>query len=225
MNAGASAIPSPRSTLEASRAPSTSPPTQEQPHDSVARSPTSVPQHTHVSIWPVRSFVFAVLLSAFDAHADALLVDRIAAVVDGHPITRSLVTLRAQARMKAAATKDDQAKVFTETLETLIEERLIQEDARRLHLVIASEDIDRALAEIGKQTQLSPDALQAELKRQGLTLTEYRASIGQMLLELKWLNLKLNRTSALDSDRARDLAERSRFLTALRAEFAVEVRQ
>ncbi len=173
----------------------------------------------------MRPFVFTALLFSLAVHADALLVDRIAAVVDGHPITRSLVTLRAQARMKSAATKADQAKVLTETLETLIEERLIQEDARRLRLVIASEDIDRALAEIGKQTQLSPEALQAELKRQGLTLTEYRASIGQMVLELKWLNLKLNRTSALETDRARDLAERARLLTALRAEFAVEVRQ
>ena len=173
----------------------------------------------------MRPFVFTALLFSLAVHAAALLVDRIAAVVDGHPITRSLVTLRAQARMKSAATKADQAKVLTETLETLIEERLIQEDARRLRLVIASEDIDRALAEIGKQTQLSPEALQAELKRQGLTLTEYRASIGQMVLELKWLNLKLNRTSALETDRARDLAERARLLTALRAEFAVEVRQ
>lgn len=173
----------------------------------------------------MRSFVFAALLFSLAAHADALLVDRIAAVVDGHPITRSLVTLRAQARLKSAVTKDDKAKVLGETLETLIEERLIQEDARRLHLVIASDDIDRALAEIGKQTQLTPDALQAELKRQGLTLTEYRASIGQMLLELKWLNLKLNRTSALDTDRTRHLAERARFLAVLRAEFAVEVRQ
>ncbi|MDP1916787.1 MAG: SurA N-terminal domain-containing protein [Myxococcales bacterium] len=173
----------------------------------------------------MRPFLFTALLFSLAAQADALLVDRVAAVVDGHPITRSLVTLRAQARMKSAATKDEKAKVLAETLETLIEERLIQEDARRLRLVIASEDIDRALAEIGKQTQLSPEALQAELKRQGLTLTEYRASIGQMLLELKWLNLKLNRTSALDPDRARDLAERTRFLAALRAEFAVEVRQ
>lgn len=102
----------------------------------------------------MRSFVFAALLSSLAAHADVLLVDRVAAVVDGHPITRSLVTLRAQARLKSAATKDDQAKALTETLETLIEERLIQEDARRLRLVIASEDIDRALAEIGKQTSL-----------------------------------------------------------------------
>ncbi len=164
------------------------------------------------------------LLFSLAAHADALLVDRIAAVIDGHPITRSTVDLRAQPRVKTAATPEDKARVFKETLEALIDERLIQDDARRLRLVVTNEDIDRALAEVGRQTHLSADALEAEVKRQGLTLSEYRASLGQQLLELKWLNLRLKRSTFSEADRAKDLEERTRLLAALRAEFAVEVR-
>lgn len=126
---------------------------------------------------------------------------------------------------RSPATKEDKAKVLTETLETLIEERLIQDDARRLRIVVADEDVDRALAEIGKQTRLTPEALEAELKKQGFSLRDYRASLGQQLLELKWLNVKLDRSAPSEADPTTDLAARARFLAALRAEFAVEVRQ
>lgn len=175
----------------------------------------------------MRSLLAGLCLVALSAHADALLIDRIAAVVDAHAITKSTVDARARAALKAATTDAEKARVLDETLTTLIEERLILNDALRMRLSVSDQEIESALAEIGKQTRLSPEQLMAEVKRQGLTPDSYRALLAQQLLEMRWLNIKMNRNSIPpDVDRAAFMAnERTRLLTALRQEFFIEVRR
>jgi peptidyl-prolyl cis-trans isomerase SurA len=163
---------------------------------------------------------------SLSAHADALLVDRIAAVVDTHAITRSAVEARTRQVMRSNPDAD-RTKAFDQTLATMIEERLIQKDAVRLQVTVTDEDVENALLEVGKQNQLTGEALLEEVKRQGMTADTYRALLGEQLLEMKWLMRKMNRAAMpTEGDHAAYLAaERERLLTQLKQEFFIEVRR
>jgi peptidyl-prolyl cis-trans isomerase SurA len=166
-------------------------------------------------------------LVSLSAHADAVLVDRIVAVVDTHPITRSAVEERARPLLAVAKTDAEKAQVRREVLIELIQDSLIQKETRRLGLEVRDEEVDAALAEIARQNQLTVAELIVETKRQGLDGDRYKAMLRRQLLEYKWLSLRSNRAAmpVLDSDRGAFLAkEKTRLLEELRAAAIIEVR-
>lgn len=160
-------------------------------------------------------------------HADVVLVDRIAAVVDLHAITRSAVDLRARPLLALAKTEAEKAQVRRDAITELIEEALILKESRRLRIVIREEEVDAALAAVAKQNNLTLAELSAETRRQGFDDGSYRELLGRKLLELKWLNIKANRVAqpTEESDRVAFLAsERVRLMQELRAGAVIEVR-
>ena len=175
----------------------------------------------------VRSILFSLCLASLVAHAEAVLVDRIVAVVDMRPITRSTVEARARPLLMVAKTDVEKAQVRREMLVELIADALIQKETQRLRLEVADAEVDAALAEIARQNNLTLAELIVETKRQGLDGDQYKGMLRRQLLEYKWLNLRSNRAAqpVLDSDRGPFLMkEKARLLEELRAAAVVEVR-
>lgn len=112
------------------------------------------------------------LLLPLSALADAVLVDRGAATVDLHVITRSGVEARVRPRLAAAKSPEARAQLPREALQQLIEGRLIAEDADRPHVRIASEEIDRALEAVATQNGLAV----AQPTREVVTSSRCRSS-------------------------------------------------
>lgn len=167
------------------------------------------------------------LLAAPVASAQVVLVDRLAAVVDAHPITRSAVDARATL-LGAPASGEGREKARQEALGSLIDDWLIHLDAERLGVTVESEEIERALGEVAGSNHLSVSALLTEVTRHGFTAESYRVEVRRQLLELRWLTLAANRAarpSAPEAMMAFMAAERTRLLAALRLQVAIEVKR
>lgn len=161
------------------------------------------------------------------AHADAVLVDRIVAVVELQAITRSAVEARARPLLSAAKTEEQKSQARKDALAELIEEALIAKEARRLRLEVSDDEVEAAFAEVARQNQLSSAQLTAETERQGLDGGVYRAMLKRKILELKWLNVRANRVAQPEADAERGAflsSERLKLLAELRASAVIEVR-
>ncbi|MBL8938034.1 MAG: hypothetical protein JNM69_25955 [Archangium sp.] len=148
------------------------------------------------------------LLLSSSSFAGPVLVDRVAAIVDGQLVFQSQVEKRASAQ-----------KVSRQVARAeLIDALLITKDA---HLTTSESEIDRALDTILKENNLSRADFKDLLERQGSSLAEYREQIGFQLLEMRWLLAHANGAS-LQADDVR-LALREKLLTQLRKRAVVEV--
>ncbi|MFQ5667541.1 MAG: peptidylprolyl isomerase [Candidatus Binatia bacterium] len=107
--------------------------------------------------------------------AQAVLVDKILATVDGEPITlhelKKFAAHNVRGRRLRAA--PDQATL----LEGLITDKIIQKEASDKGIVVRDQDIDHYIDGVKKRNHLTDDQLAEALKAQGLTLETYRRQV------------------------------------------------
>lgn len=165
----------------------------------------------------MRLTLLLLLAAARLAFAQAVVVDRIVAVVDGKAITRFTV----EQRMKLMKLPYDEA------LDELVERELIARDAADTRLSVEDVDVDRALVEVMAQNKLDEAGFKQALKAQGFELASYRAELRSQLLRLRWIMLRASTTGRPnDEGRAAFMErERKRLLAELRTRFVVEVRK
>jgi hypothetical protein len=104
-------------------------------------------------------------LGALDAQP-ALYVDRVAAVVGEHVILLSEVRSRASlvARSQHVTVAQLTDAILRQVAEHLVEEQLIDAEAKRLNVVIAPEEVDRAIEQLA--TEKDVRARYEQMKRQ-----------------------------------------------------------
>lgn len=114
--------------------------------------------------------------------------DHIAAVVNQELVTAFEVSQR-MARARAEAQRNNQrvpadAEFRRQVLESLIEDRAMLSHARDSGIRVDEADLDRAVASIAAQNQITLAQLRTQLAREGLDLPRFRANIrDQMLIE------------------------------------------
>jgi peptidyl-prolyl cis-trans isomerase SurA len=114
--------------------------------------------------------------------------DHIAAVVNQELVTAYEVSQRlARARDDAQRNKQQlppETELRRQVLESLIEDRAMLSHARDSGVRVDEADIDRAVANIAAQNQITLAQLRTQLARDGLDLARFRANIrDQMLVE------------------------------------------
>ena len=141
--------------------------------------------------------------------ADASALDRVAAVVGDKPIFLSEVRRRARPHLyridfMGGDAKDRDAekqKMMRELVDRLIDERLEAIEAEKYHLSADDSDIDAGIKQVLAQAKMSKADLLAEVKKQGMTETEYRDEIRRQILEGKLVNLHVRtRVKVTDAD-------------------------
>lgn len=175
----------------------------------------------------VRLLLVGLCLAPLMGRADVVLVDRIAASVDLHAITRSALEIRARPLLAVAKSDAQKEEVRRAVLLELIEEALIRIDAERLGIELRDAEVEAALGEVAKQNQLTVAELVAEIQRQGLELQQYKTMLRAKLLELRWLNARMNHAKAPDAEAERvtfTVSERTRLMNELRLGAVIEVR-
>ena len=175
----------------------------------------------------VRLLLVFLCLAPLMGRADVVLVDRIAASVDLHPITRSAVEIRARPLLAVAKSDVQKEEVRRAVLLELIEEALIRKEAERLGVELHDAEVEAALGEVAKQNQLTVAELVIEIQRQGLDPQQYKTMLRAKLLELRWLNARMNHAKAPADEAARatfTASERTRLLNELRQGAVIEVR-
>ena len=141
----------------------------------------------------------ALAITLFPPPAEAVLVEKIVAVVADHAIFLSEVRHRAKPMLAQIAERVPagpqrnaiESEMYRELLQQMVDERLVQLAAERAQRRISAEEIDRGLAQIAASQGYSSDELIAKAIESGLTAQELRMQVMRQLLEQKMISLRV----------------------------------
>jgi peptidyl-prolyl cis-trans isomerase SurA len=132
--------------------------------------------------------------------ARAELVDRVAAIVNTDVITLSEVEKRAApelARVDQESTGPERAQkraqALRKTLDTMIDEKLVDNELKDLKVSIGDKEVDAAIDEVKKSYNLNDDQLAQAVAREGYTLTEYREQMRKQIGRYKLIAEKVRK--------------------------------
>lgn len=152
----------------------------------------------------INKFLLAAALCACAAPAGAKVVEELAARINNEP-----VTISDYQRAKAALTeqyaaampdffkqKDADAQIEKAALDKLVDEALLRQKAEALKIKVYERELENGVAEIRKRFSRTPDgaqlstekaeeAFRGELKKEGVTMEEFRERIRRQLMVQK----------------------------------------
>jgi len=128
----------------------------------------------------------------------AVLLDRIAAVVNNEVITwselRSTISREAKSFLdKVPEGKKNEAmkELEKDFLNTLIDMKLQLQEARQKGLDLNNTEIDNAISDIKKKYNLTDEALLHSLEAEGMTFEVYRERLGEQIMVSKLVNFEV----------------------------------
>jgi peptidyl-prolyl cis-trans isomerase SurA len=174
--------------------------------------------------WPLAGL----LVLAVDAQlARAEVIERIAAVVNDRAILLSELRRRAapfleQALSDAGGQGERTTRIkqiYKQLLQQLVDEELVEQAARKMHVSVSDGDVDQAIDNVRRQNNMTEDAFWQAVKAQGFTDKQYRQDVSKQLLRLKVLNQRVrSRVNMTDQtireayeDRVRDARRSQKF--------------
>lgn len=140
---------------------------------------------------------------ALAAAPERKLVDRIVAVVNEDVITLSELdaTTKPYLSGQDATSPEKRASLMQAALDSLIAEKLIQQQIREAKLDVSADDVERAIDDIAKQNHLTRDDLKGALESRGMSMAQYKSDLEKQLLRLKLVDLKVrSRVVVPDAD-------------------------
>lgn len=157
-------------------------------------------------------------------------VERVVAVVNTDVVLLSeveeqLVPLlnTVPANLKGEARQKRVDALRHEVLESLVADRLLQQQVEALGIETTSEEVDRAVREIRTQNGLDEEQFRQALAQQGMSLGQYRESLRKQLVRSKIINMKVRgRVSMTPQDLDSAVARRMKHREP--GEFKVHVR-
>ncbi len=132
--------------------------------------------------------------------AQAVIVDRIVAVVNNDVITLSELDQAAEpfyqgllAQIKdPAERKIIIQRIRKKILQQLIDQRLVDQEVKRLHITVSDQEIDQFIKNFRRQQGLEDQkAFWNFLAAQGLTLDEYRKQVAKQIQRIKLLQSQI----------------------------------
>src|SRR5581483_3803962 len=85
-----------------------------------------------------------------------------------------------------------------EILDTLIAEKLLDDEVKKLRIDVTDGEIDRVVQGTMQEHKLTMDQLKMALAHQGLTLEEYRDGLKKQLTKMKIVQLKVKNRVQVD---------------------------
>lgn len=137
--------------------------------------------------------LFLGIVLCWSSVAQAVIVDRIVAVVNKDVITLSELDQAAEPfyqrflpKVKDPAERERLIKrIRRQVLDQLINNHLVDQEVKRLHITVSDQEIDQFIANVKKQQGLSDEEFRRFLASQGLTLKEYREKVAEQIKRLK----------------------------------------
>ncbi len=125
------------------------------------------------------------------------VIERVVAVVNGDPLLMSELRTRAAPflpRLMQAPELQRMSlmeQLYQELLGQLIDERLLEQEARKLSVTVTSSDVDRAIENVQRQSGLNDADFWDAVRAQGFMMDQYKADVRRQLLRLKVINQKV----------------------------------
>jgi peptidyl-prolyl cis-trans isomerase SurA len=141
------------------------------------------------------------------ASSRAEVVDRIIAVVNDDVITLSELQQRTNAFVAARQQNpflDEQEEsldtIRMNILNALINERLAAQEISRLDISVSEADVDEAVERIKEENLLTQEAFEAELRKQGMEITDLRQQIRDSLEQSKLVNREVRSKTVITEE-------------------------
>ena len=152
------------------------------------------------------------------AASDAMLVDRIVAVVNEDIITLydlNLALQPYQAKIKAlnySPEKEREAlfKLRAEILNRIIDEKLTDQAVKRNNIEVSEKEIDATIERIKAARSLTDEDIRAGIALQGLTMEGYRKAIKEQLLRSILVNREIKSKIVITEDEIKKYYEAHR---------------
>jgi peptidyl-prolyl cis-trans isomerase SurA len=150
------------------------------------------------------SIIIMVILSVPGGVGEAKIIDKIIAIVNGEIITLSqLERYHAQLREESDAAGKRGHEIPDSKraiLNRLIEEKLVDQQCRKLRIGVSERDIDMAIADVKRANAITDEQLKTALLRQGLSGEEYREQLREELKRAKLVSLVVRREFSVDDE-------------------------
>lgn len=146
------------------------------------------------------AFACALGLSSFAKPANAVIVERIVAIIGDKPILLSELRTRAKPQLTMVAAQSGgnptrialaEPQIYKATLNQMIDERLMEQQADRAHINITASQIDGAIKNKADGLRITVAQLLDVAKRQGFSEQDYRDEVRRQLLEGRLIQLRL----------------------------------
>jgi peptidyl-prolyl cis-trans isomerase SurA len=140
--------------------------------------------------------------------ARAEVKERVAAVVNGQPIALSDVLDRiqpelqrlAQSGLPAAELSRRRAEWLKKTLEQLIDERLVETEARELGVEVGDDEVQRQVEALAKQNNMEVQAFREAIVAQGMDYEQLRDTLRRQALQFRLLQFKVKPRKVSDEE-------------------------
>lgn len=155
---------------------------------------------------PLFLFLFSLLFATTPVTAKTL--SKIAAIVNDEIITTLQLDqaviddLTKNPQNQFNVTQFDQMKV--QILDKLIDDKLSEQQTKRLGLQVSEEELDSAIADVESKNGLTREALTQALATQGVTMPEYREKVRGEILHYKLLSREVNLKVMVTSNEVRN---------------------
>jgi peptidyl-prolyl cis-trans isomerase SurA len=162
--------------------------------------------------------------AARGATAPLEMADYIVALVNSEPVTYKQVLIhiqRTEQRLRAGGAQVPSKQVLQrETLERLINERVMIQTAKEIGLKVSAPELDAAIASIAAQNNIAMPQLLEQLRKERVNIAQFRSDIGDELLIMKLRERELEGRAFVNDT---ELDEYLRQQNALPASVGLEV--
>jgi peptidyl-prolyl cis-trans isomerase SurA len=129
--------------------------------------------------------IISLLMLVSTPKAFCVIVDRIAAVVNGDVITLSELEKSAEPLVKKYISDDmtsneketKKKEIFKQVLTQLIDERLAEAEIKKLGIKVGDKDVDAAIERICKENNINMDEFVKKLASNGISLEDYKKDV------------------------------------------------
>lgn len=137
------------------------------------------------------------------------IIERIIAVVNGEALLLSELRQRAAPFLPRLMQAPElqrmtlMTQLYDELLTQIIDERLLEQESRKLSVSVTSADVDRAVDNVKRQSGLEGDAFWEAVRAQGFEEDQYKSDVRRQLLRLKVVNQKVRSRINITEDDVR----------------------
>jgi peptidyl-prolyl cis-trans isomerase SurA len=158
-----------------------------------------------------KSILYILILAIFglsEGICGATIIDKIVAIVNGEIITlaeleRYYSNLQDGAEASGNA-GEKRAKIFEsrkEALDRLIEEKLIDQQCKKLSITVSTRDLDMAIENVKKVNAITDEQLRSALMAEGVSFEDYRQELREQIKRNKLVSRVVRREVIVDEER------------------------
>ncbi len=156
--------------------------------------------------------LWSVLLSSlFMPGADAVIVDRIVAIVNSHVITLSQLEKRARPFLRQYIKEDmspeEKAQIkqtiYAKILPQMIDDYLVEQEIERLGITVSDAEVEHAIDNICKNNGITRQELAEKLKQDGSSLKKYKKQVADQIERARLINAQVQSKIVITDEQVR----------------------